>query len=312
MSAKAFALWEAVKGLGGLFGIGGGDGGVGVKDIPLTQQVASMLDPLSDEATLLPADAAIRAIKGADADRYINALAAINASLVPHQREQWRKVVAKHQLTERFEQVLVSRKTTRSAGGQDDQGQPDPQAHNNNRRRGGNQPREETLEQFDRRQRDYEWTPDDPRVQHYVLVADLYLGAKASVAGTAEEKERAALAVARNYLLAKNYIAEKSLTEIGLEKADKTKESAVDGVYAGILSLQLGETYAEIDAMVGVDDETKRRFLIAASKMKRAEMRREVDRIKARPYPSGFWFTVGVLLMGILLIGTYLVTNSGG
>ena len=183
---KGMAIWEALRGLKGLFS------GSDSSQDSIKQEVASVLDRTSDEVILLPADAAIMAAKGPDGRKYLDAFQNILLSLKPHQREQWRRIVAKHVLTEKHEQVVTSRKTIKT-GGKAAARETDKESPSLRRRDSGQQQnvsaREEISETFDRREVDYEWTAHDPRVKHYLLVIDLYFQSRNASSKT-DEKEK--------------------------------------------------------------------------------------------------------------------------
>ena len=148
---KGMAIWEALRGLKGLFS------GSDSSQDSIKQEVASVLDRTSDEVILLPADAAIMAAKGPDGRKYLDAFQNILLSLKPHQREQWRRIVAKHVLTEKHEQVVTSRKTIKT-GGKAAARETDKESPSLRRRDSGQQQnvsaREEISETFDRREGD--------------------------------------------------------------------------------------------------------------------------------------------------------------
>ena len=99
------------------------------------------------------------AAKGPDGRKYLDAFQNILLSLKPHQREQWRRIVAKHVLTEKHEQVVTSRKTIKT-GGKAAARETDKESPSLRRRDSGQQQnvsaREEISETFDRREVDYE------------------------------------------------------------------------------------------------------------------------------------------------------------
>lgn len=284
---KGMAVWEILRSLKGLFGTEGG-----AKEVPLEQQVASMLDPLSDEAIQAFLDEALVRVKGADGVRYLTAIQKVRDTLEPHQKERWRKVIGKMKLTEKFESFTVSETIT---GGDDQQGQ---QAQDVRRRAAAQlqQPKQgkgKTERKFDRRPRDYEGTVEDPRVQHLILVADLVMS---------ENDENVGVEKARRYLFSGDYITEKTLTQQTKEKAAKVTEAAISGVHDVSLSAMLGERYDRINRLTQGDQRDK--LLSQAARRKRSVKERELTELKAQGLPKWFWIacSVGVGLLVLMLV----------
>lgn len=298
---QGMAVWELLRGLKGLF-IGGDDS---PKD-SIKQDVASMFDPTSDEVVLLPADTAIMAAKGLDGKCYLDALRRIFLHLKPHQREQWRRIVAKHHLTEMHEQVVTSRKTTKTGSDAKVQ-EVEPEGQSLRRRDPGKgkgaATREEVNETFDRREVDYEWTAQDPRVKHYLLVIDLYFQAKKdSAQQSEEEKEKEALAAISDYLLARGLITEKSLLQSGEEKLVGVKDAAVDTAYAGMARLIIGTD--EYDRISGSTQEGNNRNQAIHTAIKAANARRKTKLAtdKAAIFTSGHIAAIAGAILAILAL----------
>lgn len=257
-------LWGAIRGLIPSQG----------KEVPLEQQVASGLIPsYDDEAISAALDAALNELKG---DVYLRQIKELRATLKPHQRDRWRKVYGTIKLTERHEDALSSRKHTKveaSAKGA---------------------AREDSTEEYQRRQRDYEYTLEDPRLQHLILVANMAL-----------EHD---LSFAKQYLIDSDFALEKSLAEQTKEKLDELRTAAGKKLTAASYSLFLGSD--EYDKVLkrnaGKTQEEIEKALSDALVAKTARERRELDKARqdrilhARPTALGI--TIGLIAMMIAAI----------
>lgn len=185
----------------------------GKTEEPLKQQTTSVLNPRNDEAIQLAIDAALTKVPGGLA--HLHNVQAVRVVLEPHQREDWRKNIGTLLLTERFEHVLASETITRgNAGGQ-----------NQSQAAAGQPPRgQEKIERkFERRPLDYEWTAQDPRVQHLVLVSKVV---------SSETTLKKGVAKARAYLLSAGLIAEQSPTEKAAASAKKGEGMVASAIYS--------------------------------------------------------------------------------
>lgn len=282
MATSGWMIWEALKGLQGVFG-NSHTGSSGA--ISLEQQVTSTLLPSRDDEAIQAAiDATLHGIDEA----HLMRVQQVRAVLAPHQRTDWRKNLGSIKLTERFEQVTISEIVTETAPGSDVEKDP---AAMPLRRRGGQQ-RKETKRTFDRRPRDYEWTAEDPRVRHLILVSNLVESENTAKKGIKKAKE---------YLLTAGLISEKSVTEIATEKASKAKEIGLDAVYTTVASAQLGNNFAPIGQMP--DSTAKDTCLSDALTQKHQAKKDELVALKAKGLPAWFWIAAGIgIAIGILLI----------
>mgnify|MGYP003508390059 CR=1 FL=1 len=184
-SFSGMALWEAMRSLRGLFSSGSAD-------ISITQQQASALLPTrDDEAIQLALDAALQGLS--NGPLHLERVQSVREALEPHQRADWRVNIGSLKMTERFEQVMISKTTTRTNSASGEQPEQQDGALQQRRRGSGTRGQERTEEKFDRRQRDYEWTEEDPRIKHLILVSKLV--------------EKGDVAKAKAYLLAAGLIA---------------------------------------------------------------------------------------------------------
>lgn len=204
-------IYEAVGGIGGWKSFLGFGKKERVAEAPLTQQMTTVLPSLNDEAI----QAALDSILTPDQLKMVQMVRDI---LEPHQLSRWRKTIGTLELTEKFEHVVVSEKTTRS--GRDDRA------------------REETTRTFDRRKRDYEYTRDDPRVQHLRLVASI-------VKGSSQNGTKKNAIKAKAYLLGAGMILEKSPATKVKEQLDEAREKVSDLAYHGAVKMALGRRYKE-------------------------------------------------------------------
>lgn len=180
----------------------------GAKETPLEQQMAGGLLPsYDDEAICAALDATLVSLKG---QAYLDKIIEVRAALQPHQRERWRKVFGNINLTERHENAISSKKSTKveaSAKGP---------------------AREDSTEEYQRRQRDYEYTLEDPRLEHLILVSEMARDHGVDRAVT--------------YLITSDFALEKSLAE----KFDALKKMGGEKLTRGAYSLFLGDEYERI------------------------------------------------------------------
>lgn len=283
MSANAFALWEALKGISGLFG------SKGLEDT-LTQQTASTIVPtLDDEAIQAALDTTLYSID----PQYLEKVQKVRAALEPHQRDRWRKVIATLKLTEKFEAFVVSERTAKTNGSNTDQ-VIDPQTQGQRRRTPpGKQAREETTRTFDRRKRDYEYTAEDPRVQHLVFIGKLVAN---------ETDEELGITKAKSYLLSAGMILEKSLASQGAEKVSKATTATLDATYKTAARLALDDLYALINRLPESDEREK--LIAQALEWKSKESKRELATLKANRFPKKaiIMATIGIIIILAIII----------
>lgn len=275
-TASTFAIWEALKGMTTLFGSN--------KDDSLTQQTASALMPtFDDEAIQAALDTTLYSIDPLCLEK----VQKVRAALEPHQRDRWRKVITTLKLTEKFEAFVVSERTAKTNGSDTDQ-VIDPQTQSQRRRTPGKQAREETTRTFDRRKRDYEYTAEDPRVQHLVFIGKLVSN---------EIDETLGIAKAKNYLLSSGMILEKSLASQGAEKVSKATTATLDATYKTAARLALDDLYALIDRLPESDEREK--LIAQALEWKSKESKRELVALKANRFPKK---AIIAAAMGIIII----------
>ncbi len=284
-AANAFALWEAVKGVSHLFS-------GGKTETPLTQQTASVIIPsFDDEAIQAALDTTLH---GIDPSHLKNVLKVRN-SLEPHQRNRWRKVITTLKLTEKFESFTTSKKTAETQGNENPEST-DPKVQSQRRRASsGKVARKDTTETFDRRTRDYEYTAEDPRVQHFVFISTLV---------ESEQQEASGIGKAKAYLLSAGLILEKSLENQVTEKVSQATAAASDTIYNNTAQLIIGTD--EYDRIVGSTQEGDERnqALDAAIKVANASRKKTIASNKAKIFTGGHIFAIGVAIAIIIaLIG---------
>lgn len=246
----------------------------GSKETPLEQQMPSDLIPsYDDEAISAALDATLAKEKGLE---YLDRIKAVRANLQPHQRDRWRKVYGTIKLTERHENATSSRKHTKveaSAKGP---------------------AREDSTEEYQRRQRDYEYTLEDPRLQHLVLVSEM-----ARDQGVDE-------AVA--YLIISDFALEKSIAEQAKEKIGALKKAGEEKLTRGAYSLFLGDEYDRIcEQNQGKPMDELEKILSAALVAKTARDRRELVQAKKsrmlHAKPLALILVIGLTAAMIVAIG---------
>ncbi len=230
------------------------------KDEPLTQQKPSNLIPsYDDEAIAAALDTALYTLKGVEGAAYLGWIEQVRAELLPHQRERWRKVYGNIVLTERHENRVCSEKTNRveaSAKGP---------------------ARDESSKEYKREAKDYEYTLEDPRLQHLVVVAEMV--------------RDHGVAKAKRYLLESDFVLEKSLFEQGKGELGSLKDSGMEKLSRASYSLFLGKEYEEICAWnAGAPFEEVEKLLKEALVAKTARRKRRLEVAKktrifhARPF----------------------------
>lgn len=290
MSTSAWAIWETLRSLRSvLSSFGSSDTKASSSTVSLEQQVTSTLLPSRDDEAIQAAiDAALQEIDAV----HLTRVQQVRAALEVHQRTSWRKNLGSIKLTEKFEQVTTSEIVTKTAA--NDTPDKDPAAVPL-RKRGGQQ-REETKRTFDRRQRDYEWTEEDPRIRHLVLISKLV---------ESEGGKKKGVEKAKQYLLTAGLITEKSVTEIATEKLSKGKEAAFDATYTTVASVQLGDDFTRIDRLPAGPKKDKR--LSNALNLKHQAKKDELAALKAAGLPKWFWVAAGVgIAISVILLATNL------
>lgn len=295
MAVHPIAIWEALKGLTGLLGVGGGT----ATEKPLHQQMADTLPSLKDEAIQLALDNCLT-------QEQLRNIAKVRSVLEPHQRARWRETIGTLQLTEKFQKFLASEKITDHRDDQQQQQGPQPKS------KGKNNILKEVARTFSRHSHDYEFTAKDPRVKHLVLIANLVDDAEI---GNDEEKR---LAWIKKHLLSAGLIREKSVAqEIKDEAAQAIKDitsTVSNTLHNAAAQLVLGTTvYETIEAIC---DEKVRATALAQAitdehaaeleKLKDLRKRRYVQKqVIIRGFPIG-WASIGGIAAITLLIATLL------
>lgn len=254
--------------------------GDGQKETQLVQQTSeSLFGHRNDEAIELALDALLnplqdlRPYSNYTGEQCVDALTEIRLKLKPHQRADWRKNYAGHKLTEKFENVLVEEHIERFQDQQQQAGQ------QQQRRR---QPIENIRRRHDRRQRDYEYTLEDPRIQHLIFVADKFLR---------ETDEKNGFKKAYDYLIGAELIQEKS----GLEKTGGVISAGASEAHHILRAMQLGRSYNA--TMV-------RHNLTPAAKEAHLDqlMREKIDRRKERVRDFRWRPSFGAIIILITII----------
>jgi hypothetical protein len=286
-AANAFALWEAVKGISHLFSGSG-------KEEPLTQQTASAIIPsLNDEAIQAALDTTLHNID----PEHLQRVQKVRTALESHQRNRWRKVITTLELTERFEAFTVSEKTAKTQGN-GDSGSIDPQAQSQRKRTQEKKAaREETTRTFDRRKRDYEYTAEDPRVQHFVFISKLV---------ASEQQEADGINKAKAYLLSAGLILEKSIEGQVAEKASQAATAATSATYHGLAKVILGDEYEQISASTH-DAAERDQLLSEALKRKSEAKKQKLAAIKTNQLPKK---RVIIAIIGIIIAAAIIIVTA--
>lgn len=249
----ASAAWEAFK---AVRDFRGGD--------KLTQQTAGGVMPtLEDEAILLAVDQAVSQLTAdgplkVDGKKVMKKIAALRSKrLKSHQRDRWRKIVATLILTEHFEKFETSVVTKMPASGTGVPKEGDQvnvpfgpggrrQQQNNTKKTGLH----EIIRSFQRVHKDYEYTYEDPRVGHLVMIAGLIASDDPQYD---PDKDIDDFKMAYEYLLS-NYFDEKSISETAIEKTKKLYEAIASGAYDVLISLGLENDFSTVEMNVAKDD----------------------------------------------------------
>jgi hypothetical protein len=280
----ASVAWEAFKAVQSMRG--------GEK---LEQQTAdSILPTLKDETILLAVDQAVSQLtidatnNGNDSNTKDNGQAdkisskmKVDGKLVmkkitalrskrlkSHQNNRWRKIIATLILTEHFEQFETSTITKTPIGTEkpqegvavkvpfDPKSRRPGQQGNQNKKTG----LDEIIRSYQRMPKDYEYTWEDPRVAHLVMVAGLIENDDPQYDPDNDVDD---FAQAYQYLLA-NYFDEKSIPEMAIEKAKKLQEAIASGTYDAFISFGLSDDLESAEKLVAEDDSDRIAKLNAA------------------------------------------------
>lgn len=293
MAVHPIAIWEAFKGLAGLFG------GETATEKPLHQQMTDVMPSLKDEAIQIALDNCLTQ------EQFRN-IVKVRSLLEPHQRARWRETIGTLQLTEKFQKFLASEKITDYRDDQQQQQGAQPKG------KGKNNILKEVVRTFSRHSHDYEFTLKDPRVKHLILIADLVDDAEI---GNDEEKR---LAWIKDHLLTAGLIREKSVAqEIKEETAqtlgairDKTSSTLHNAAAQMVLGKDLYET---IDATADKDERDKslakaiaEAHTDEAKKLRHLRAQRYAQRqVIIRGFPIG-WASIGGIAAILLLIATLI------
>ncbi len=235
-----------------------------------TQQTAGdgVLPSLKDEAILLAVDQAVSqlTVEGplkVDGVLVMKKIAALRSKrLKSHQNDRWRKIIATLILTEHFEKfetsVITKSPTVSANAPKEGETVNVPFPGTDSRRQNQQQSQQkkaglhEIIRSYQRVQRDYEYTWEDPRVTHLVMVASLIVSDDPQYdhdpANGVDDFSQA-----YGYLLS-NYFDEKSITETAIEKTKKFYEAIASGAYDALTSLGLSDDLEAAEQSVAKDD----------------------------------------------------------
>lgn len=291
MAIHPIAIWEALKGLTGLLGVGGGT----ETEKPLHQQMADILPSLKDEAIQIALDNCLT-------EKQLCNIVKVRSVLEPHQRARWRETIGTLQLTEKFQKFLASEKITDYRDMQQGTGQP----------KGKNNILKEVVRTFSRHAHDYEFTTKDPRVKHFVIIADLVDDVE--IGG--EEEER--LQWIKKHLLSAGLIREKSVAQEVKDEATQTIKDITNTVsntlHNAAAQLVLGTTAYETIEAIG-DGKVRATTLVKAIADERDAEIKKLKDLRTQRYAQkqvtirGFnisWASIGGLVAIILLIATLI------
>ena len=267
-ASMAWDAFKAVRALGG--------------DKPTQQKADGILPTLTDEAILLAVDEAVSRLM-LDASHITNPAMKVDGKMVmkkigalrkyrlkPHQRERWRKIIATLILTEhfkRFETSVITKTPTGQAEKPKEGEQVDVPFGPGGRRQNQQQGKKkaglhEIIRSYQRVQKDYEYTWEDPRVGHLVYVASLITKDDPQYdpkANPVVDDFKAAY----EYLLG-NFFSEKSVSEEALEKTKKLQEAIASGAYDALVSLGLSDDLTAAEQSVSKNDPNRASLLNAA------------------------------------------------
>lgn len=253
----------------------------GAKEAPLEQQMAGGLLPsFDDEAISAALDAALVQHKSRE---YLDRIKEVRLALKPHQRERWRKVYGSIKLTERHEDVLSSRKQVKVEAG------------------AKGPARDDTTEEYQRRQRDYEYTLEDPRLQHLIIVSEM--------------ARDHGVDTARKYLVNSDFALERSLAEQAKEKLEELKKVGSEKLVNGSYMLFLGNEYDAIRERADREGWSREEFETALKNAiisKTAREKRELAQAKrdrilhARPKALGIIIGLTVVMIAAISLIQFL------
>ena len=237
-------------------------------DKPAQQTVEGDIIPnLKDEAILLAVDQAVSKLTvltkplKVDGGLVMKKIIALRSKrLKPHQNDRWRKIIATLTLTEHFEKFATSIVTKSPVAGAQapkegdsvvvpfKAGEDRKQAQQGQQKK--NAGLHEIIRSYQRMQKDYEYTPEDPRVAHLVMVAGLIASDDPQydpANGTDDFSQ------VYQYLLA-NYFNEKSIPETVIDKTKKLYEAVTSGAYDVLTSMGLSNDLEAAEQSVAKDD----------------------------------------------------------
>ena len=314
----------------------------------LTQQTAGGIVPtLDDEAILLAVDQAVSQLTTegplkVDGKLVMRKITALRSKrLKPHQNDRWRKIITTLKLTEHFEQFATSvvEKNPPSGAEVPKEGEmvnvpfSNADGRRQNQQRQGQQQKKpglhEIIRSYQRMPKDYEYTWEDPRVGHLVMVAGLIEGDDPQYD---PRKGIDNFEAAYEYLLS-NCFDEKS----AIEKTKKLYEAIASGAYDVLISLGLENDFSTVEKNVAEDDPDLIAKLNAgyetaldqAISRKRSEIRSHRDgiqvwdgwkdkngedlvRIKRKWIPTYFSPSTWVFIITVAVIFLFAATNSKG
>ncbi len=258
---------------------------------PLKQQVASV-NPLArdDKAILIAVDTALAQLSGG-AD-HLASVIQVRVALKGHQRTDWRKNLTSLTLTERFKEVRVWRTITKFEQLGDPLQQPAAaQPRRRGNQQGGQQDplpgTEKTEHKFERLPLDYEWTADDPRVKHLILVSELV--------------KSQAVAGAIAYLISAGFIQEKSVDEITAEWAAAAGTKVAGGAYHAAAKLVLDrDTNEHLRSLP--EGDAREQELSNALDQGLVAITQETEDLKKAPLPKWFKIAMGAGTTFLLIL----------
>lgn len=277
------------------------------KEEKLEQQtIHPWLPSLDDEAILAALDAKVDELHPGS----VRLLTLVRKAVTPQERERWRKIVASIKLTERHESFTVNEKASRKEYAPND-----PQVMSQ-RRRGQSQQssalrvEENSDKTFERKSRDYEYTAEDPRIQHYIYVAGLVkseipqakTGKKISAARI-KRGEEMGVAKAVEYLRT-DFFVDQAIFQEFLKDANAFAKNTLNGAGHIVYRLHLGDEYERIMTSAK-SDERKLVMLTEALRKKTKRVRDEIAANKKglRCFFSNPAIAGGAVFAAILLCG---------
>lgn len=251
------------------------------KEERLEQQKSHPWFPtLDDEAVLAALDAKVEELSPGS----VRFLTLVRQALTPQERERWRKIIASIDLTEKHIDFMTRHKVNRRTYEDDDDRQPD-QSQRRRQNRSGRHLKEELNEEkdFERKKRDYEYTREDPRIEHYLYVAGIVrseippaqTGKKISAARIRKGEERG-VAKATEYLKT-DFFVDEQLWEKFLKDANAFAKNTLNAAGHIVYRLHLGSEYERIMGSTEPDE----RKLILLTEALRKKTKRVRDEIAA-------------------------------